>query len=83
VTENTVGKQKMRLDKRENSINGLKNETASKTVINFHVMVTKALFSLNNSDTVAIEIHFLQNESQVSPLAAQWERARERGFTDG
>jgi hypothetical protein len=33
VTENTVGKQKMRLGRRENSINGLKNETASKTVI--------------------------------------------------
>jgi len=83
VTENTVGKQKMRLDKRENSINGLKNETASKTVINFHVMVTKAIFSLNNSGGVTIQIHFLQNESQVSPLAPQWERARERGFTDG
>ena len=83
MPENTAGKPKMRLGRRENTINDLKNEPASKTVINFHVMVTKAIFSLNNSGTVAIEIHFLQNESQVSPLAPQWERARERGFTDG
>ena len=59
------------------SIKGLKNETASKTVINFHVMVTEAIFSLNNSGGVTIQIHFLQNESQVSPLAPQWERARQ------
>jgi len=30
VTENTVGKQKMRLGRRENSINGLKNENSFK-----------------------------------------------------
>jgi len=83
VTENTVGKQKMRLDKRENSINGLKNETASKIGIVFRIMVTAALFSLENSGSAPIQMHFLQNESQVSPLAPQWERARERGFTDG
>ena len=77
MTENTVGKQKMRLDKRENSINGLKNETASKTVINFHVMATEAFFSLKYSGSAPIQMHFLQNESQVSPLAPQWERARQ------
>jgi hypothetical protein len=68
VTENTVGKQKMRLDKRENSINGLKNETASKTVINFHVMVTGTIFSIENSGTVTIQMHFLQNESLPFPI---------------
>ena len=62
MTENTAGKQKMRLDKRENSINGLKNETASKTVINFHVMATEAFFSLKYSGSVHIKMHFLQNE---------------------
>ena len=74
MTENTVGKQKMRLDKRENSINGLKNETASKTVINFHVMVTETIFSLINSRTVTIQMHILQNESQVSSLLREEDR---------
>jgi len=62
MTENTAGKQKMRLGRRKNSIKDLKNEENSKTVINFHVMVTKAIFSLKNSGTVHIKMHFLQNE---------------------
>jgi hypothetical protein len=54
MTENTAGKQKMILGRRKYSVKDLKNETASKTVIVFHVMVTAALFSLKKSVTVLI-----------------------------
>ena len=74
MTENAAGKPKMRLGRRENTINDLKNETASKTVINFHVMVTETIFSLINSRTVTLQMHFLQNESQVSSLLREEDR---------
>ena len=62
-------KRKLRLGRRENLINDLKNEPASKTGVVFHVMVTEAIFSLKNSGTVHIKMHFLQNES-VSPFGS-------------
>jgi DNA/RNA endonuclease YhcR with UshA esterase domain len=68
MPENTAGKPKMRLGRRENTINDLKNEPASKTVINFHVMVTGTIFSLKNSGGVTIQMHFLQNESLPFPI---------------
>jgi hypothetical protein len=62
-------KRNMRLGRRENTINDLKNEPASKTGVVFHVMVTEAIFSLKNSGTVHIKMHFLQNESLDSTFS--------------
>ena len=52
----------MRLGRREKSVKDLNNETVSKTVIVFHVMVTEAIFSLKYFGAVQIKMHFLQNE---------------------